>query len=84
MIMQNMNIEVDTILTRYKKYLFTLSHNKQIESINKVIKNHEKITRKFKNTKNIDFLKRVRTIKRTNKSIKMIRDYMNNTYYNVK
>lgn len=82
--MQNMNIEVDTILTRYKKYLFTLSHNKQIESINKVIKNHEKITRKFKNTKNIDFLKRVRTIKRTNKSIKMIRDYMNNTYYNVK
>lgn len=82
--MQNMNIEVDTILTRYKKYLFTLSHNKQIESINKVIKNHEKITRKFKNTKNIDFLKRARTIKRTNKSIKMIRDYMNNTYYNVK
>lgn len=82
--MQNMNIEVDTILTRYKKYLFTLSHNKQIESINKVIKNHEKITRKFKNTKNIDFFKRVRTIKRTNKSIKMIRDYMNNTYYNVK
>ena len=82
--MQNMNIEVDTILTRYKKYLFTLSHNKQIESINKVIKNHEKITRKFKNAKNIDFFKRVRTIKRTNKSIKMIRDYMNNTYYNVK
>ena len=82
--MQNMNIEVDTILTRYKKYLFTLSHNKQIESINKVIKNHEKITRKFKNTKNIDFFKRVRTIKRTNKSIKVIRDYMNNTYYNVK
>ena len=83
MIMQNMNIEVDTILTRYKKYLFTLSHNEQIESINKVIKNHEKIIRKLKNTKN-RFFERVRTIKRTNKSIKMIRDYMNNTYYNVK
>lgn len=81
--MQNMNIEVDTILTRYKKYLFTLSHNEQIESINKVIKNHEKIIRKLKNTKN-RFFERVRTIKRTNKSIKMIRDYMNNTYYNVK
>ena len=81
--MQNMNIEVDTILTRYKKYLFTLSHNEQIESINKVIKNHEKIIRKLKNTKN-RFFERVKTIKRTNKSIKMIRDYMNNTYYNVK
>ena len=81
--MQNMNIEVDSILTRYKKYLFTLSHNEQIESINKVIKNHEKIIRKLKNTKN-RFFERVRTIKRTNKSIKMIRDYMNNTYYNVK
>ena len=43
-----MNIVVDTILTRYKKYLFTLLHNEQIESINKVIKNHEKITRKLK------------------------------------
>ena len=81
--MQNMNIEVDTILTRYKKYLFTLSHNEQIESINKVIKNHEKIIRKLKNTKN-RFFERVKTIKRTNKLIKMIRDYMNNTYYNVK
>lgn len=58
-----MNIVVDAILTRYKKYLFTLLHNEQIESINKVIKNHEKITRKLKKTKNIDFLKELEKLR---------------------
>ena len=58
-----MNIEVDTILTRYKKYLFILSHNEQIESINKVIKNHEKVIRKLKKTEKIDFLKELEQLR---------------------